>query len=81
MNHQKLNANGKELFFDLDSRRTACKDCGEMIRFAQDSAGKYYPISMYGFTYKIHSCKKVENTKLEKSIYQEEANQEYLNSL
>ena len=78
MNYKKLQLINKELFFDADAKRTACKDCGELIRFAQDNQGKYYPINSSGTAF--HKCSNSE-FKLERNIESENRNQDYLNSL
>jgi len=82
MNYQKtiIKSNGfiKEIFYDSDSKRTPCRDCGELIRFGQDESGKYYPLSSDG---KRHLCVKREKGMLENRIESEERNQELLNNL
>ena len=79
MNYQKITIKDKELFFDADLKRTACKDCGDLIRFGQDSTGKYYPLNSNGL--ELHRCIKKTGSVLEDSIFSEERNQEYLNNL
>jgi hypothetical protein len=79
MNYQKLITKGKELFYDTDARKFTCRQCGDTIRFAQDSTGKYYPISSSGL--QLHRCSGITKTELEKNIESEERNQEFINSL
>lgn len=81
MNFKRTFVDDKELFFDFDQKRTSCRNCGELIRFAQDSLGKHYPISQTGLNWHIHRCAKIAASHLEESISQEEMNQEYLNNL
>jgi len=79
-----INIEGKNLHLDIDKKRTACRDCGKMIRFAQDDMGNHYVVEgeLLG-TFYLHykRCKKRIPTNLEKNIESEDRNQEFLNSL
>ena len=79
MNYKKIQLGNKELFFDADAKRISCKDCGMLIRFAQDEVGKYYPINSISLD--LHHCVKRAKSILEENVSSEERNQEFLNNL
>jgi len=83
MTYQKIEIKGRKFFIDIDKKRTACYDCGEMIRFAQDEKGKFYPVNMAINKWVFHKdyCHKIPAGKLENRINNEKRNQDFLSNL
>ncbi len=88
MNYQSIKLLGGAIVqVDLDSNRTKCTKCKEMIRFGITEKGKYMPIiEIKPDVWQSHfaDCKFADSfrkTNLEKDINQEDNNQEFLNNL
>lgn len=85
MTYINIEINGIKLSIDIDKKRSACFKCGQLIHFAQDATGKFYPIDkdLNGQGWNFHRlfCKKPDYSQLEKNIYNEDRNQEFLNNL
>lgn len=87
MNYQKIKLlGGAEVMIDMDERRSSCKRCGEMIRWAITHSGSKMPIILNGEEWQSHfaDCKfadKFRKTKIEQRIEEQDRNQDYLNSL
>ena len=83
MTYITIDIEGKNLYLDMDKKRTACRHCGEMIRFAQDNMGTFYTVEKLVTEWCFHNkvCKKKHKSNLEKNIESEERNQEFLNAL
>lgn len=83
MNYQTINIGDKKLFLDIDKKRTACRDCEKMIRFAQDEKSNWYVVEMISDEWVLHykHCNSRIPSRLEENIKGEELNQEFLNGL
>ena len=89
MNYQTIKLKGgAEVQVDMDAKRTACKKCGELIRFGITKNSKYIPIiEMEDGEYQAHfaDCKFAGDFRgkgtINNRIEEQNRNQEFLNSL
>jgi hypothetical protein len=87
MDYQTIKLLGNaEVMVDMDERRTSCRKCGELIRWAITKSGKKMPIILKEDKWQSHfaDCEfadKFRKTKVERRILDEQNNQEYLNNL